>query len=217
MSDEHPAPLRRGDRVDRNWVTINKLNELLQPALSEIRRLSSGLQDFRQFREHKSGGSGGGKVQRFTVVTEFADYLSCRKQNADGTTEIDLINVAKPLTLRQSYWNGRTISGWTYSGNVSPESRTASYAGPAITGGLQIGDSIAEILDPVYSGAVEIFAAQADGSTGVVIASQRLTWIDLNVDARRFVAARDRVDVCKVVAGVQTMKKMVIDGGPAFS
>ena len=215
MSEENPTPLKRGDRVDHNWVTINKLNTLLQPALVELRRLGSAITDLRERPNFKAGGGGGGgTVQRFSIVSESGDYLTCQKQNPDGTLIPGGINVAKPLSLRVSTWQGQTIAGWQYIGTA--QTRIATFVGDVVDGGLQAGDKITETLDPPYLGG-ELFASQATGETAVTVGAGRLTWIDLNVDARRYIAGRVLANVCVVINGVEVPRRVVLEGGPIYA
>lgn len=211
-----PKLLKRGDDSRKNWTEINKLTALLDAVRIELRGHDAAIKNLQRRTGLFGEDGGGSKVQRFVVFLEQDDYLQCQKQNPDGTAVPGIINIAKPRLLRVTTWNGKTIGDWSYVGTSG--ARNAVYAGQAIAGGLQPGDLIAEIMDPPY-GFVggEIFASQADGQTGVVVANERVTWVDLNVDARRFVAKRDRVEACKIVNGVQTVRKIVIEGGPDFA
>ena len=207
-----PRILKRGDDSRRNWVEINRLTEQLRASQTSMRKAEAAIKELQRESDLWATGSGG-QAQRFSIISEQPDYLVCQKQNADGTLAAVIINVAKPRTLRVTTWNAQTLGDWRYTGTIS--TRDASYAGVGIIGGLQPGDKLAEILDPPYTGG-ELIAMQVTGETGVTVAGARLTWIDLNADARRFVAKRDRVDVCKLVNGVPTGRKLVIEGGPSF-
>ena len=166
MIDEHPQPLRRGDRVDRNWVTINKLNELLQPALSDIRRLSSGLQDFRQFREHKSGGSGGSAIRYLRLKQIGDNWLRCQTFTGDVDGGVN-IYVARFPELQRARFDGKTIAFnqdgdqfsaiYNYS---SPTKRTKTIAGSIET----------EVIIPYYI----IDNAVTDNKSTIILAGQAI-------------------------------------------
>jgi hypothetical protein len=214
-----PDELRDGSRA-ASW-----LNKLL--SFVKMTRLVEGvgyrlIQTTRgtalEIQPGKNGASEG-SVQRFKVVTVFSDHIACSRQLEDGTVESDIVNVAKPLTLRAAHWTGQTFNDWTYSvqGDATDgRKRRATYAGVEITAGLKTGDYIYEVLRPSYDGASEIFAAEPVGKTGLEVGGVRVAWVDLNADARRYVAERDLVEVCKTVNGVVTQHRMVIDGGPVF-
>jgi hypothetical protein len=218
MPEEFPKQLKRGDDSRRNW---NQINELTQLAKNLTWKLDDALR--RVTRLEAEGDlwqtGGGGAIQRYKIITDNDDYLVCQAQNADATLVAGNINIAKPRSLRVSTWNGATIGKWSYTGTKTE--RTLTYAGPAIDGGLQPGDTMKEILDPPYDPALasasELCATTAIGATAVIVSGVLLTLIDLNADARRWVAQRDRVEACKVIAGVPTVRKLVIEGGPSFA
>ena len=201
------------------WREFNRLVEYVREIspvggrnIRQTRTMNGTLTVAEESQRQEDAGS---TVQRFKVITDEDDYLVCQKEAADGTLDATSINVAKPRMLRLTTFNGVTIGSWSYTGTKTQ--RTAKYAGTNVAGGIQNGDSWIETLDPVYAAATEIFASEADGETGVTVASVRATWIDLNVDARRWVAQRDRVEACKTVNGVQSVRKIVIEGGPSFA
>lgn len=153
----------------------------------------------------------GSQIQRMTIISVSDDYITCQKQDETGTAYGDNILVAKPRHLRVTTWNGITFGSWRYNGDST--SRVLTYVGTPITGGFQTGDTISETLDPSWSGS-EIFATEAEGETGVTVNGTRLTYIDLNVDARRYITARALIEVCRTVNGVQEQRRLVLDGGP---
>lgn len=160
------------------------------------------------------GGAAGGKVQRMRISAEGDDTLTCQKVASDGTVIAGSFTVAKPPTLRLSFWNNQTFGLWRYSGTKN--SRSKIYAGTAVPGGLQPGDNLTENLEPSYTAGMDIYASEAEGATSIAAgAGVFVTWIDLNVDSREFKATQERVDMCRVVNGVSTQYKMVVEGGPA--
>lgn len=210
-TNEHPAELRRGEDARRNWETINEINRLLQPLASEVRRLGSAVADLRLRPNTKEGG-GGATVQRAAVISVDDDFIAVQYQSEGGAVYGPILNVAKPLTLRRSYWNGMTFGDWSYSGTKNL--RTLTYAGPAMAGGLQPGDTVQEILWPPYEAATEIAVGGVTGQTNVSVGNVRIPLIDLNIDARRFVTHRMLVELCKTVGSDTVQFRSVIDGGP---
>lgn len=202
---DYPSELKKGEPATKNWRAINEQLRIIKRLDSEMRRLSSAIADLRNQPNFKEGGGGGTKLARFDI-TAVADDTITGTRASDGAS----IVIAKPYFLRVSTWKGKTIGNWSYDG--SSESRNASYAGTPVNAGLQTGQVIAEILDPAYSGAKEIVAAEIESGTGVA----GVSWMDLNADARRFVAKRELVEVCKVINGLEQQKKVILEGGPLF-
>jgi hypothetical protein len=125
--------------------------------------------------------------------------------SAEGATAV----IAKPFEIRLSTWNNKTIGNWSYRG--TQEARTATYAGTPVSGGIQTGNEVQEILDTTY---MERYVLACRMESGTDIAG--VEWIDLNMDARRFVAKRELVEVCKIINGVEQQRRIVIEGGPMF-
>lgn len=199
-----PDELRDGTRA-AGW--LNKLlafvksTRLVEGVGYELNQTGRGVS--LVIRPGKGGPGGGGTIARFAIT-------SASEETITGTRSTDgaVITIAKPYYLRVSTWKNQTIGDWTYNGGA--DSRTATYAGAAVDGGIQPGQSIDEILDPPYDG--DIFAAELPEGTGV----NGVTWIDLNADGRRYVAKRTMVEVCKIINGVETKKKVLLEGGPLF-
>lgn len=212
MSDEHPSPLKRGDDSRKNWLTINELNRLLQPALSEIRRLSGAISDLRARPHFKAGGDSGSAVSRFTVTAEDDEFLSCFPVSAAGQITGARVYIAKPWAIRLSSWNGKTIGKWSYTGTRNE--RIATFVGSA-ENNLFPGVQVHEILDPPYLAEEELTAAQVGGKTALFVGETQLDWIDIT-PGRRFVTKRLLTQVCRNINGVDTVKTVVLDGGPEF-
>lgn len=152
-----------------------------------------------------------GKIKRFTITAIQNDYLECKPTNADGTANMDAatVNVAKPLPLRGSTFDGVTIDGWPYS-VIDSNRRRAIQTGA--TAEFSAGAIIEETIDPPYGiGQSDIYAVKV--ATDVPGAD----WIDLNVNARHWMPGKTEVRVCVLVDGVQTQKKMVVRGGPVYA
>lgn len=198
--------INQSDDPRRDWRAFNDLVREAKRLQQQGEHQSLAIAEMQR-KLTKTAGSGG-SVQRFRVISESDDSLTCQKLDAAGAVIAGSFAVAKAQTLRRSWWLNRTVGSWTYTG--SAPSRTATYAGAAVAGGLQPGDTIGEILDPPYAGS-DIFASQVDGGTGVAGAD----WVDLNADARRYVAVRELVTLCRRINGVDTTMRLVVDGGPA--
>lgn len=161
-----------------------------------------------------AGGGGGGassSVERFTILSTGADFVNCRNYSTGAN-----VTVSKPYPLRVSSFFGLTIGPWKYSGTDA--ARTLTYVGTAIPGSFRplslstVADSIREEVDRPYVVGQEIYAMEPTGGTGVTGA----TWLDLNIEARRWRAVRTQIEVCKIVNGVQKQYRMIVDGGPPY-
>lgn len=219
---DFPRTIEKSEDSRKNWREINKLTDLVKQLQTEMNRLSSGVTDLRLRPQLKEGGGSGSKIQRMYVLQEKPDYLIC--WIVGTTTEV---RVAKPVQLRQTTWKDQTIQLWTYSegspGAAFQTSRWATYAGPVVADGLKATDKVREILEPIYNEPANplfryIYATEPEGGTGMLLEDgiSPMTWIDMNLDARRFVAQRVLVEACVKVLGVDTVKRMVIEGGPAI-
>lgn len=215
-----PEPLRelrRGDDARENWKEINKQGAWLRIHERRLASLDDAVANLRNKRKFLEGG-GGGKLQRFSLTSFANDYLVCVMLDTAGVAIAgSTTNVAKPPALWVSKFAGLTLSDWTYpTVSATTNSRRAVYAGTPIAGGLQVGDYQDELLAPVYAVGDEIFGMEADGATGVVVSGTQLTWLDNNVSARHWRAVRTALNVCRLENGVQTQRRMVVDGGPVY-
>lgn len=219
-SNEHPAPLRRGGDARKNWETINQINDLLQPIASEVRRLGSAIADLRMRPTVKEGG-GGTSLLKMRVTEEKPNFLTC----FDTTTQ-QFKSVAKPPHLRETLWVDEQLGDWVYTkGNATATvqtSRIATYQGGNVSGGIQFGDRLTEVVnlpyvinDPEELGYIYILTSplgtgvfELDGITPILL-------MDINAADRRWVASRTRVEMCRDVAGTTRQYKIVLDGGPA--
>lgn len=207
--------LSAGGDARRNWVQINRQREWLLKHKGDIDSLIKAVAELR--RPYKELG-GGGKLQRFSISAVANDYLTCVKLDTAGVAVAgSTTNVAKPPALRVSKFAGLTISDWSYpTATATSNSRRSVYAGTPIAGGLQPGDYQDEVLAPVYAVGDEIFGMEAEGGTGVLVSGVQLTWLDCNVSARHWRAVRTALNVCRLENGVQTQRRMVVDGGPVY-
>ncbi len=116
------------------------------------------------------------QVVRCTVTAINADTLTCSVV-ANGKVEAETITVAKPCYLRQTDWDGETYNGitYTYSDSQHREADDGVY------------DPTDEVVYPLYdtdSPCPHIMAAWVGNNTGIT----DVGWLDLNVDARHWIA-----------------------------
>lgn len=148
----------------------------------------------------KAGGSGGTTIKRFRIETVSDDYLVCKAVEADGTVPAGaaLWYIAKPAELRGSTYSGVTVGGWSYALDSGAATRTGTYT--LADGQFVQGMTTVEKCEPSYTALyTHIYASQVTPNTGVPDpqnASQKLTWLDLNVDARKWLPPRRMVTAC---------------------
>lgn len=173
MPREHPAPLKRGEDSRENWRTINQLNELLQPYISEIRRLSSAVADLRMRPNVKEGGGGGGKVEQFRFKSHNADTITCVPW--DGTTEGAPVTIYKPWLLRRTPFDGKTRVLQT---DRTPPTLTVTYVYSSNSRRTKSAGDIAEsqYITPGYTLDDVIYAVPCDQIGGA--------YLDINADGR---------------------------------
>lgn len=118
---------------------------------------------------------GGAKVAQFIVKSVGDDHLVCRTWDGVNEGETDVM-IAKPWLLRKTPFHGLTLNGKTYS----YDSGTARN----VDDGNEDED---QVIIPSYtdpSGAVIYAVRGVVGGTGVVVESDPVVWLDLNVDGR---------------------------------
>jgi len=213
--DELRDPSRASGWLNK-LLSFAKSNQLVEGVGYRLLRTTRGT----ALEIQAGGGSSapGSTVQRFNVLSPQDDYVACQRADVSGISYGAVVNVAKPVELRVSSWEGKKIGDWTYSRTNTQirNARRATYAGTPVPDGLQIGDIVDEVLSPDYAGGTEVEGTEPLGGTGVTVTGIAATWIDLNADARRWKTARTIFEVCKLVDGVQKKFSVVLDGGPPF-
>lgn len=95
--------------------------------LTKMARTPGGVEPEERLVRAGGGVGGGGSLplKAFAVKTIGDDVLTCREVDpttgAEGTVDV---YVLKPVPLRRSVWNGKTINSVAYSGTAN--SRTAT-------------------------------------------------------------------------------------------
>jgi len=146
------------------------------------------------------GGGAGAGIKRFRIETVGDDYLVCKAVDEDGSVPPNaaLYYIAKPAELRASTYSGIVIGGWSYAVDAGAGTRTATWTLP--DGEFLNGLQTVEKCEPGYNAGYNfIFAAQATPNAGVTDpnnASAKLTWLDMNVDARKWMPPRVMVRAC---------------------
>lgn len=183
MPREHPAPLKRGEDSRENWRTINQINELLQPYISEIRRLSSAVADLRMRPNVKEGG-GGGSAIRVKVLGYDDDVILCE----------GIGYVAKPFRLTKTPFHGQTIGftderGRVYSVTYAYQTSHRRTATTTTAGGNTIVES--QVIVPRYQPNLDYVYVLSAPQVGVVAPDgSPVSYIDINADGRAW--ARER-------------------------
>lgn len=116
------------------------------------------------------------QVVRCLVTAINDDTLTCTVV-ANGKVTAESITVAKPCYLRQTVWEGETYDGITYT-------YTDSQHRSADDGVYSPTDEVVYPLYDTASPCPHIFAAWVGNNTGIT----DVGWLDLNVDARHWIA-----------------------------
>lgn len=116
-------------------------------------------------------GAGSGSFQ-CRVNSKFGDYLAVTKI-ASGTLTGTLFSVALPYSLRQTPFNGATISGVT---------RAYSTNGTRVASNSSFGQ--VEAIVPSFNLGVDLIYVTAVDHSDVFVSSEELKFVDLNVDGR---------------------------------
>lgn len=154
------------------------------------------------------GGSKGAiDVGLFKVGSLHDTYLVCREvlgYDADNLPELATGDtyIAKPPKIRDGDTGNSNFRSTTYptlGGSVDPV-------------------TIVENLFPVYEeNADQIIAVKLDAGTNLFDdQNRRIEWEDVNVDARTWLLPKTIVNVCILVGGINTTKKMQIYGSNPF-
>jgi hypothetical protein len=141
-------------------------------------------------------------LQQMVVVSDEGDYLECHNLNALGVEGTQTIYVLKPWYLRRSPFDGETVGGYSYVYSSNYE-RARTEDDSTASEELQI-------IDPLYFEDCVIYAAKMNLSVEVdtdIFSS----WIDVNLDARRWILALG--DIGSVIVGMDGNQTLVSDGG----
>lgn len=223
-----PEKLNESGPLKRLSRTINDVNALAQSMRIQrglgysVRHTPHGQVIQLEDRRGTSVVEPGSKVQRFAVVQPFNDYLSCLRVKENGAVDVQTTYyVAKPEQLRVSYQlsiaegNRWRMLGYPFrlqfplqNGGATRQFAIDSIGQPT--------RYVEEVLFPQYFGGDEIYAAEAEGKTGVTVDGKLLTWIDLNVDARAYRPIYTRMAVCVTENGQNVTKYIYVAGGPVL-
>jgi hypothetical protein len=217
---EEKGPLKRLTRA------INSVNALAQSMRIQrglgysVRHTAHGQVIQLEDRRGTTTVEQAATIQRFEVTAIENDWVSCRKLKEDGTldeTDETVYKVAKPKELRVSTQNGATLAALGYNfivsfpvaadyGNTRRLTLPASGSTPA--------RYVDEVLLPAYNIGSELYATEPEDKTGVTVNDIRLTWLDINVDARQYRPKLTRVAVCVQENGQTVTRYMFVAGGP---
>lgn len=219
-----PATIPERGPMKRYAEAINQLGEAVQSL-----RIQRGLgynvhhtaygQVIKLEGRRITGDAGepGTLVQRFRVTALENDYVSCRKVTEDGQIDTDdttTYYVAKPVELRVGTQDGASNTALGYTFRISFPT-AADYGNTRrLTNTTDNSRYVNEVLFPAYVIGSEIYACEPEDKTGVVRNLERLTWLDINVDARHYRPKYERVAVCQTVNGQTVTRYMYVAGGP---
>lgn len=220
-----PRKLEEKGPLKRITGAINDVNALAQSMRIQrglgysVRHTAHGQVLQLDSRRTDTGVQNASTVQRFIVTSIENDWLGCVKLKPDGTISEDdsQHKVAKPVLLRVSSLAGTLFLEGGYGfiigfqtpadhGNTRRLVVPADASNPA--------RYVDEILSPFYAIGSEIYATEPEGQTGVIVNGERLTWVDLNVDARHYRPKYTRVAACVVENGQTVTRYMFVAGGP---
>jgi hypothetical protein len=182
---------------------------------SDTMRVSSGIADLRG-RPRRMMGDAGTVATRYVIQEVFGDYVTAYPCGENGAADpsAELVSIAKGKDLRQSYWNGQTLNGWSYAvQSGDPNFRRATRSSAV---GFSAGAVLDEEIVPAYAANKEIYALDTNITTGITDAGAgAVTHIEVS-PTRVFMAKRIQLSVCEDVGGIPTPKKIVLLGGPTF-
>lgn len=204
-------PLRRVERALNQVVDAVNENRLAVGLGYRLKRTANGTS--LDIQVPAAVAAEASPSVRFQIVTIAGDYLTCRRQSADGTVDANgaITSIAKPTFLRVTGVHGVTRDGWSYSVVAPANVRTLTNVSAA---GISVGLTVVEELRPSYTIGDTIYASEPTGETGVLVDGNRLTWIDSNVDGRQYQHRRIMLDACVLVNNVPTQKTIVFSAGP---
>jgi hypothetical protein len=162
-------------------------------------------------------GEDGSTIQRFQVRALENDWLECRKLKDNGElddADTTTYYVAKPVQLRVSTLGGTTNTALGYTFTISFPTAGDYGNTRRLTNTSDNSRFINEVLFPAYEVGSEIYACEPEDKTGVLRNEVRLTWLDLNVDARCYRPKYQRVAVCVQEGGQTVTRYMYVAGGP---
>lgn len=220
-----PQKLEEKGPLKRYASAINSVSELAQSMRIQrglgysVRHTAHGQVIQLEDKRAAAATEPGSTVERFRITALQDDWMTCRRLKEDGNVDEDdttEYKVAKPRELRVSTQNGATISalgfGFVVSFPTADYGNTRRLTVPAA--GTTPARYVDEILLPAYGIGSEIYATEPEDKTGVLVNDVRLTWLDLNVDARQYRPKFTRVAVCVTENGQTVTKYMFVAGGP---
>jgi hypothetical protein len=145
-------------------------NDIVWAAVAESTAITTTtLLDLNISAKAWSGG-GAAEINRYRLVTEGGDTLSCFLLDADGADTGSEVLIAKPPLLRRTPFDGQTYNGisYVYTGNSAR----------GATKGAATQDEI--VIYPYLDGISIIHALNVSNGTGIT----DVVLIDTNVDAR---------------------------------
>ena len=215
-----PRPIPERGPLRRYAEAINRLSDLtdalrIQPGLGyTVHRTAHGQTIKLAQRRQQDDAIA---IERFKVQALENDYVSCRKLKEDGNiddSDTTTYYVAKPVELRVSHQDGATNSALGYTFTISFPT-AADYGNTRkLTNTSDNSRYVNEVLFPAYAVGSEIYACEPEHKTGVLRNSVRLTWLDINVDARHYRPKYQRVAVCVQENGQTVTRYMYVAGGP---
>lgn len=149
-----------------------------------------------------------GAIQRFIIDEIYDKYLVCRKATEAGVAiGTQTYRIAKPLELRVSAISTQFI-------NQTTRKRFVGASGAYVN----------EEMQPPYEvGSAELYASLVEGDSSVVDPeapstnpTQKLEWLDVNVEGRHWRASYYLVSVCVNESGTLVTKQMYVAGGPTL-
>jgi hypothetical protein len=135
----------------------------------------------------QQAGGGLAKARRLQISSVSDNYVTGNILNPNGSLGAQ-IDVAIPLELRKSSYDGLTISGWTYAHIADGQRSITNQAQPSYTG--------TQFVEPWWYGPSHpIFFLQA--STGITnLTGSAILYVDLNNDDLRWEMEKTLLQVC---------------------
>lgn len=192
---------RKASWLNRIRAFCKSLTPLPSASITFRRTPDGTIYEVKQVAAPGSGAT----VKQFKITSiANSDYLVCRTW--DGTTLGDAdVNVAKPYTLRQGPFHGKTLNGIAYS-YLTSQRRSLTHATLASA-------TSEEVVTPPYAVDDQILAVEPKGGpTGGYVTSSlaAATWEDTNSLGRVWLPPYVVLEVC--INGVA--RKMVFRAGP---
>jgi hypothetical protein len=202
------GPLKRYAEAINRVSDFAASMQILRGKSYRVRKTTSGqLLDFEKAKETQTVE--GLVIQRFYIDEEYDDHLDCRRADTDGNPYGDTVQIAKPLALRVSTYDGETDTTLGGTFTISYQSVNARRFTDSA------GRYWEEVLWPAYEiGASDIYACEPEGGAGLNVFGTDLTWLDMNLNARHFRPKMTQLATCVVENGVNVVKYIYVSGGP---